>query len=173
MALTVANIHEFFNIYGWDYDFEENSNTWHTGFRGTTSNFSIFVHLTDSWLYFTISPFVNAPTDPACEKKLYYYLLRLNHAINMAKFSVDSDGDVVLTVELPTESLVYSEFADGLNALSFYADSHYLEILNVAQDSNYNPVFEDEEEAEPDESGSGGSDIGGPGDGNPPDWDPN
>jgi hypothetical protein len=139
MAVDAASIHRFFETYGWHYDYKEDSATWHTGFRGDTANFNIFVHLTDNWLYFTITPFVNAPVDPECEQKLNRFLLRLNHAINMAKFSLDSDGDVVLTVELPTENLDYSEFADGLNALSFYADAHYLDILNAAQNRDFEP----------------------------------
>ena len=162
MAVDAAKVHEFFDTYGWKYDFEPTSNTWHTGFRGSAANFNVFVHLTENWIYFTISPFVNAPQDPECEQKLYRYLLRLNHAINMAKFSLDSDGDVVLTVELPTENLDYSEFADGLNALSFYADAHYLEVLNVAQDPDYVPARDEpqvaapEEEDEPDTGGGHG-----------------
>ncbi len=82
---------------------------------------------------------MNAPRDESCERGLFAYLLRANHAINMAKFSVDTDGDVVLTVELPTENLDYSEFADGINALSFYADQHYVEVLNLARDPRYEP----------------------------------
>ncbi len=146
MAAIVASIHQYFDNYGWQYEFEENSNTWHTGFRGNANNFSVFVHLTENWLYFTISPFVNAPIDPVRKKKLHYLLLRLNHTINMAKFGLDSDSDVVLTVDLPIESLNFSEFADGLNALSFYADAHYLKILNAAQDPDYSPTFGDEPE---------------------------
>ena len=139
MAVDVETIHQFFHTYGWKYEFEEGSRTWHTGFRGDASNFSIFIHLTENWIYFTISPYVNAPAEPACEQHLNAYLLRLNHVINMAKFAVDLDGDVVLSVELPTENLVFSEFADGLNALSYYADLHYREILNVAQDPDHEP----------------------------------
>jgi len=40
---------------------------------------------------------------------------------------------VVLTVEMPTESLDYAAFADGLDALSYYADKHYLDALNLAR----------------------------------------
>lgn len=164
MSVDVASIHRFFETYGWRYDFEESTKTWHTGFRGDTSNFNIFVHLTENWLYFTITPFVNAPADQACEATLHRFLLRLNHAINMAKFSLDSDGDVVLTVELPTENLDYSEFADGLNALSFYADAHYLEVLNSAKDPDYEPSLNpapaatasEDAETEDDDDGSRG-----------------
>jgi hypothetical protein len=140
MAVDVAAIHQFFATYGWRYDFDEPTVTWHTGFRGDNANFNIFVHLTGNWLYFTICPLVNAPGDPECERKLHQHLLRLNNSINMAKFGIDNDGDVVLTVELPTENLDYSEFADGLNAISYYSDAHYLEILNVARDPEYKPT---------------------------------
>ena len=139
MAATVDTIHEFFKQYGWQYEYDTTTQTWLTGFRGDTSNFNVMVHLTDDWLYFVISPFVNAPRTDDCERPLYFHLLRLNHAINMAKFSLDNDGDVVLTVELPTENLDYSEFSDGINALSFYADGNYLDVLNLAQDAEYVP----------------------------------
>ena len=93
-----------------------------------------------------IAPFVLKPKDPECERRLYRHLLRLNYEINMAKFTVDPDGDITLTVELPTENLDYSEFADAINALSYYADEHYLEILNLAQDPTARSRFEPEAE---------------------------
>ena len=139
MAAKVETVHDYFKTFGWKFEYDPATHTWLTGFRGETSNFDVLVHLTDDWLYFIISPFVNAPRDESCERGLFAYLLRANHAINMAKFSVDTDGDVVLTVELPTENLDYSEFADGINALSFYADQHYVEVLNLARDPRYEP----------------------------------
>lgn len=139
MSVPVETIHEYFDTYGWSYDFDEENKTWHTGFRGKTSNFTIFVHLTENWIIFSIAPFVNAPEDDICRRNLHTHLLRLNFIINMAKFSLDEENDVVLTVELPTEGLDYSGFSDGLNALSFYADAHHLEILNVAQDPSFAP----------------------------------
>lgn len=148
MAATVETVNDFFKQYGWQFEYDPSTRTWLTGFRGDTSNFDVLVHLTDDWLYFIISPFVNAPREENCERGLYLHLLRVNHAINMAKFSVDSDGDVVLTVELPTENLDYSEFADGINALSYYADQHYMDVLNLAQNADYEPK-------EPVPSGSG------------------
>jgi hypothetical protein len=58
----------------------------------------------------------------------------LNREINMAKFAIDDDADVVLTVELPTENLEEGEFKDALDALSYYADKHYLDVLNRAHE---------------------------------------
>lgn len=140
MSASEETVHEYFRRFGWQYEYDSTTTTWVTGFRGETANFNVLVHLTESWLYFIVSPFVNAPRSDACEQRLHQHLLRLNHTINMAKFSIDTDGDVVLTVELPTENLGYSHFCDGLNALSYYADGHFLDALNLAQDPTYVPM---------------------------------
>jgi hypothetical protein len=137
MNVTIDQIHKFFETYGWRCDYDEETRTWHTGFRGRVCNFPIFVQLTENWLYLILTPFVNAPVNPLCEPKLHRLLLELNHGINMAKFGIDADGDVVLSVELPTENIGYSQFADGLNALGYYADVHYLPVLNTAQNPDY------------------------------------
>lgn len=139
MTASAETIHEYFRRFGWQCEFDDETRTWVTGFRGKNTNFNVLVHLTDNWVYLIVSPFVNAPTTVDCEHRLCEYLLRVNHTINMAKFSIDSDGDIVLTVELPTEDMSYSQFRDGLNAVSYYADNHYLDVLNLAQNPGYEP----------------------------------
>ena len=64
----------------------------------------------------------------------------------MTKFCLDSDGDVVLTVELPTENMDYSEFSDALGALSHYADDTYLEILTLAQQVDASSRYDSKED---------------------------
>jgi hypothetical protein len=54
--------------------------------------------------------------------------------MNMAKFTVDDDRDVMLAVELPRENLDYSEFSDALGALSYYADQTYEAVHALAVD---------------------------------------
>jgi hypothetical protein len=51
--------------------------------------------------------------------------------MNLAKFSVDEDGDVVLSVEYRRDDLDASEVRDALDVLSFYAEKHYPEIERV------------------------------------------
>jgi hypothetical protein len=46
----------------------------------------------------------------------------------MAKFSIDDDLDVVLSVEYPSGDLDKSEFEDALAALSHYADQYAAEL---------------------------------------------
>ncbi|PJF43674.1 MAG: hypothetical protein CUN55_07850, partial [Phototrophicales bacterium] len=55
-----------------------------------------------------------------------------NLDMNMAKFGLDSDGDIFLAVELPTENFTYSHFADALNGISHHAERLYSEVFNLA-----------------------------------------
>lgn len=143
MATTAETIDEHFRQYGWSFQRKEGERDWLTGFRGDVAAFRVAVRLTDNWIYFTIIPFVLGPRRPECAARLYYHLLRLNRDITMAKFALDSEDDVLLTVELPTENLDYSEFSDALAVLAHFADDSYLELLNLAQvpgaPSRYDP----------------------------------
>ncbi len=130
--MTPPRVEELLSKDGWPFE-RVDSHTWRSGFRGDVNSFRFFVRLTDNWIFFTIVPFVVAPKTPEGTLALYRHLLRLNREINMAKFAIDDDGDTVLTVELPTENLDESEFKDALDALSYYADKHYLDVLNLAQ----------------------------------------
>ncbi|MBU0491344.1 MAG: YbjN domain-containing protein [Chloroflexi bacterium] len=132
MTVTPETIDSYFEQYGWKYKRDEDGD-WITGFRGDVQSFRFFVRLTEHWVYFTISPYIVAPKDPVCQQRLHTHLMRLNRDINMAKFCLDNDMDVVLTVELPREGFDYSEFADAIGALSHYADNHYVEVVNLAQ----------------------------------------
>ena len=133
--LTPETVEEFLSRDGWHYERVEGGNvaTWRSGFRGEVAPFRFYVRLTENWVFFIISPFVLPARNPASRSALYQKLLRLNQDMTLAKFALDSDEDVVLTVEFPTESIDYSEFKDALDVLAYYADRHYLEVLNLAQ----------------------------------------
>jgi hypothetical protein len=133
--MTGGRVEELLNADGWPFE-RIDDNTWRSGFRGDVNSFRFFVRLTENWIFFTIVPFVVAPRTEQSALSLYRHLLKLNREINMAKFAIDDDADVVLTVELPTENLDASEFKDALDALSYYADKHYLDVLNLAQGHN-------------------------------------
>lgn len=134
--LSDKTIEEFLTRDDWPYE-RLDTNTWRSGFRGESSNFRFFIRLTENWIFFTIVPFVPSKRSYN-EAKLYKRLLELNREINLAKFALDDDSDVVLTVELPAEGVGFSEFKDALDALSFYADRYYLEILGLTQNTVLN-----------------------------------
>ena len=58
------------------------------------------------------------------EAELARWLLRMNRDMYQCKFAYDEDGDVVLTVELPTESLDFGEIASALESLLEHAVQH-------------------------------------------------
>ena len=129
-SVTPENIEDYFDQYGWTFS-RVKDEVWQTGFRGMTSSYRISVQLTDAWVLFVINPFVVAPEEPDRRLRLYHHLLRLNDEANMAKFGIDADGDVFLTVELPAEHFTYSHFADALSALAHNADIHYRDVFNL------------------------------------------
>lgn len=136
--VSPETIEEYLRRDEWPFE-RVDEHTWRSGFRGETNSFRFFIRLTENWVFFTIVPFVVAPRSEACELNLYRHLLRLNRQVNLAKFALDEDDDVVLTVEFPTESFDFSEFKDALDALSYYADKNYLEILRLSQDDAVRP----------------------------------
>lgn len=87
----------------------------------------------EGYVCFVIVPFVKSPGDPERSAALYRRLLELNQSLLMAKFSIDDDFDVVLSVEYPSGELDRSEFDDALNVLCFYADRHYEELRALAE----------------------------------------
>ncbi|MCC7536488.1 MAG: YbjN domain-containing protein [Deltaproteobacteria bacterium] len=106
--------------------------TWRSRLRGTTAMFSLFLRLDPGWLTFAILPYARSPQEAPASEKLYRRLLELNHTIMLAKFSIDDDLDVILSVEHPLENLDESEFRDAIDALTYYADRHWKEVAELS-----------------------------------------
>ena len=117
---------------GWPCD-RINEDTWRSRFKTKKGSFPFFVRVDpEGWVTFAVVPFVRSPEEVPAADVLYKRLLELNHSLLMAKFSIDDDLDVVLSVEYPTGELDHSEFKDALNALSYYADRHFSELSKLA-----------------------------------------
>jgi hypothetical protein len=113
---------------GWPCD-RISEDTWRSHFRGRHASFPFFVRLDPAgFVCFAIVPFLKSPEGEAEASRLYGRLLELNQTLLMAKFSIDDDLDVVLSVEYPSDHLDRSEFDDALDVLSYYADQHYVEL---------------------------------------------
>jgi hypothetical protein len=83
---------------------------------------TIFVRLQDNWLIASVVPFLATKGKNTFE--LARWLLRVNRDMYQAKFCYDEDGDVVLTIELPTESIDPSEIRGALLTLLEQAVAH-------------------------------------------------
>ena len=107
--------------------------TWRSKFRGKSQVFDVLVRI-DPDGYFTcaIVPFLKSPEDDGVATKLYDRLLQLNQVLFMAKFSIDDDLDIVLSVEYPTHHIDRSEVVDALEHLTYYAEEHFEELRRIA-----------------------------------------
>ncbi|HJL19816.1 MAG TPA: YbjN domain-containing protein [Sandaracinaceae bacterium LLY-WYZ-13_1] len=90
----------------------------------------VYVRLTDNWLIASVVPFLTTRGDNSFE--LARWLLRMNRDMYQCKFAYDEDGDVVLTVELPTESLDFGEIEAALQGLLEHAVEHRATLRQAA-----------------------------------------
>ena len=136
MALTPEQLEQLFDEYEMPYTRAEDDTLWYAEIAVGGEPFEFFVNLDQEggWVYFTVNPFVPTP-DPDCLENLSCHLIRLNYDVTMAKFVIDDEGDVALTVELPAEDLTYAHFAAAVTALSNAADENYDEVLNLSRDA--------------------------------------
>jgi hypothetical protein len=102
-----------------------------SSFRGGGRMFPVFIHREPEHVTFAVIPFVPLPEDQVLAHPLINRLLHLNREMNLAKFSVDDDGDVVLSVEYRLEDLDPSEVRDALDVLSFYAEKYQPEMSRL------------------------------------------
>ena len=140
-SITPETVEHYFGRYGWSFE-TLGPGVWRTGFRGDNSSFTIFLRLTENWLYMTISPFVSAPEIPECKRRTYEAMLHFNREMNLAKFVLDEDTDVTLTVELPIVALTFDVFSEGLTALAYYADDAHTEMTELVKDPKAVSRFE-------------------------------
>jgi hypothetical protein len=122
MAFSAEDLGHYFDAYGWRYERRDTS-VFRTGFMGETGHYDIWLKVTEAWVYFAINPYVPRPGRGHGASTLHT-MLRANHELNLAKFAVDDDGDMLLSVEMPSEGFCYTHFADALTALAHYADDY-------------------------------------------------
>lgn len=117
---------------GWPVDVVSDV-TMRSRFRCSGRIFPVFVHMETTYVTFAVIPFAKLPEDEAGDG-MAERLLTLNREMNLAKFSVDEDGDVVLSVEYPISDLDPSEVRDAIDVLSFYAEKYHAEVRDLADE---------------------------------------
>lgn len=129
--MTFDEILNHLNADGWPLE-RLGDATARCSFRGENRTFSFFVHLDGSYVSMAAVPYLRLPLNDIQAELLMDRLLHLNREINFAKFSVDDDGDVVLSVEYPLADMDPSELRDALDVLTFYADKYWAELNELA-----------------------------------------
>lgn len=123
MGPAAEDIAGYFDSYGWNYVRQEPS-VYRTAFTGESGRYDVWLKVTDTWVFFSINPYVLKFEGRPHGQGTLLAMLRANHEVNLAKFALDHDGDVLLTVELPAEGFRYTHFCDALTALAHYADGY-------------------------------------------------
>lgn len=107
---------------GWKARAHDDKGTVKTVHETAEGEVNIFVRLQKNWLIASVVPFLATRGKNSFE--LARWLLRVNRDMYQAKFAYDDDGDVVLTLELPTESIDPSEIRGALTTLLEQAVAH-------------------------------------------------
>jgi hypothetical protein len=102
-------------------------------FRGKNHVFPLFIHTDELFVIFAVIPYIKGFEELDIAEPLLKRLLQLNREVNMARFSVDGDGDVILSVEYKLQDLDPSEVRDAVDVLSFYAEKHFDELSKLAE----------------------------------------
>lgn len=135
MPKLLTVVEEHLKRYGWQYEVK-GENVILTGFRSDVALFRIFMQVMEKWIIAAIVPFVPRPL-PECRSGFYAAMARLNYEMNFGKMSVDPDGDIALTVEIPVEELRFEYLTLALDALSAYAVQFYVPLSRAATDPAY------------------------------------
>lgn len=130
--MTFEDIVEYLRSDGWPVE-PLREQTVRSSFRGEQRSYTFFVHAEAAYLVVAVVPYQRLPVDEDEAQRLMDRLLHLNNDMMFAKFSVDEDGDVVLSVEYPLAHLDKSELRDALDVLTFYADKHWPEIMALGE----------------------------------------
>lgn len=96
--------------------------------------YPVFLRLDPHWLVLSVVPFL--PTQGQNSFELARWLLRQNRDMAVSRFAYDDEGDVVLTADLPTESLDLREIEAALRELLERAHLHRATLRTAAQRAN-------------------------------------
>jgi hypothetical protein len=121
LVLTPHVVSSWLEEMGWTAT-KRDERTFQCSHKTSEGKFRIFVRVMDNWLVASVIPFLETKGDNSFE--LSRWLLRQNRDMNQAKFAYDEEGDVIMTVELPTETLDAGEVQGALAALLDSAVKH-------------------------------------------------
>ena len=121
---------EHLDSLGWEVE-RASGDTFKSTHAAEGGKLDVFLRLHENWLIASVVPFLSTKGDNPFA--LSRWLLRMNRDMPMSKFAYDEDGDVVLTVELPTENLDPGEIREALEGLLTSAREHRATLREAAK----------------------------------------
>jgi len=128
--LDVAGLRDALDKLGWTAE-RHDEHTLKSVRETSEGPLPVYLRLDENWLVASVVPFLATGGNNSFE--LSRWLLRMNRDMFQTKFAYDEDGDVVLTVELPTESLDFGEIETALRTLVDDAVQHRRTLRRAAQ----------------------------------------
>lgn len=123
---------------GWGLLGDPKVECWHLVYRSYEMVFDIYLDFTEEWVYFQVpilKPGIKIKYE--CQSALFEYLLRLNDKVHLVKFSLTSDGLVLLNVEIPAETFNFIAFRNAVESIETYLDRYYIEIHIISQQPEF------------------------------------
>jgi hypothetical protein len=128
MAIAASDIPQILRDLKWEPRAIDDR-TWRVTLDTSVGIVRIVVRHAGHWLYLSIIPFFEPKSIGEWGAGKYPIgflgrLLAVNRNLNMVKFALDDDGDVVLKSELPTENLQAREVAAAVMQLQKTTDQY-------------------------------------------------
>lgn len=92
---------------------------------GGVRDYPLYVYQDGVFVVLSLIPFMRLPKERDAALRLSAWLLRQNAAEVWTKFSVDEDGDVILSIEVRGERLTRKRFERALKILRRSADQYW------------------------------------------------
>ncbi len=133
MALTIQDVCDLFERYGWHYR-QMSDTTILTNFQAASRVFTVGARISEDWLTLTIV--LEVPEIPAARQaELYRWLLELNARISVVRLALNSDSDIIVTTDVAgRQKVIYENFELAVHALSYYTDAVYPLLMCVIAD---------------------------------------
>lgn len=138
--MTFEQVVAYMTAQGWPID-RLGDNAFRSSFRVLDADdeaedkraYTVLGQVESTYFVLLALPLARLSTDENVSEQLMERLLELNEQILFAKFSVDEDADVILSVEIPVADMSESQLQDALDVLAYYTNEYGRELQKMAE----------------------------------------
>ena len=132
--IEADQVEEYLKELPWLWSRLPESESWLIVLENDKGKFHLTVDLESEWVVFQINPLIEDITKEAIAR-LAFHLCRLNQDIICARFAIDEELDISLTLELMRNGLVEDNFYQAINTLDYYLEMNFEELVKISHNS--------------------------------------
>lgn len=121
---------------GWHLRDKLATNQWWLQWKSVERTFDCYLSFDHAWACFQMHLLtrdqVSFSRSALAEQDFYAYLLRLNDAIHWAKFGLDKEDQLLLSIDLPVDTFSLRTFRWATRTLAAYASEFFYEVQIMA-----------------------------------------